>query len=92
MSISTESNWRIWFGSSELSFQTAQVQVSNHPFIQPREACIVCVCVCVFKGGILANDEVEKALLRLAVKFHPDKVRDRGAEYQKQAEAVSWTC
>ena len=28
---------------------------------------------------------VKKAFRRMAVKFHPDKVRDMGADYQKQA-------
>lgn len=31
------------------------------------------------------DSEVKKAFRRMAVKFHPDKVRDMGAEYQKQA-------
>jgi len=29
--------------------------------------------------------EVKKAYRRMAVKFHPDKVRDMGEDYQKQA-------
>ena len=49
--------------------------------------------VCVFKGGILANDEVEKASRRMASSPYPVRcarrcatwVRDKGAEYQKQA-------
>jgi len=31
------------------------------------------------------DSEVKKAFRRMAVKFHPDKVRDMGADYQKQA-------
>ena len=32
-----------------------------------------------------SNAEVKKAYRRMALKFHPDKVRDMGEEYQKQA-------
>ena len=31
------------------------------------------------------DSEVKKAFRRMAVKFHPDKVRDMGEDYQKQA-------
>ena len=34
--------------------------------------------------------KVKKAYRRLALKFHPDKVRDMGEAYAKQAEARFW--
>jgi DnaJ like chaperone protein len=32
-----------------------------------------------------SDAEVKKSYRRMALKFHPDKVRDMGEEYQKQA-------
>ena len=40
---------------------------------------------CKHEVSVKADSEVKKAFRRMAVKFHPDKVRDMGADYQKQA-------
>ena len=69
-------------------FRLRSYKLTITPFIRPREACIVCACVCVQEGNT-GQRRGQESLASIGFKPLPGQVRvevrDKGAEYQKQA-------